>query len=89
MRTVTLVKPIMGIVMVLLAIALFGCQNQVEEPLFTESNQMADMPLSRSTFGELPFLQGADLSYVNELQDGGVNYTKDGSSVDPYNLITH
>ena len=46
MRTVTLVKPIMGIVMVLLAIALFGCQNQVEEPLFTESNQMADMPFN-------------------------------------------
>lgn len=65
MKTVTLAKPIMGIVMVLLAIALSGCHNdQVEEPLFTESDQMADMPLSRSTSGELPFLQGADFMGV-------------------------
>ena len=87
MKTVTIGKPLMGILMILLTIALFGCQDQVEEPLFTESDQMADMPLSRSTSGDLPFLQGADLSYVNELQDGGVNYIKDGNSVDPYNLI--
>lgn len=87
MKTVTLGKPLMGILMILLTIALFGCQDQVEEPLFTESDQMADMPLSRSTSGDLPFLQGADLSYVNELQDGGVNYIKDGNSIDPYNLI--
>lgn len=49
MKTVTIGKPLMGILMILLTIALFGCQDQVEEPLFTESDQMADMPLSRST----------------------------------------
>lgn len=87
MKTLALTKPTMGIVMFLLTFAFLGCQNQVEEPMFTESDQMADMPLSRSASGDLPFLQGADLSYVNELQDGGVSYTKDGNSVDPYNLI--
>ncbi len=36
MKTVTIGKPLMGILMILLTIALFGCQDQVEEPLFTE-----------------------------------------------------
>src|SRR3712207_1991339 len=33
------------------------------------------------------FFKGADLSYVNELQDGGVKYYKDGTEIDPYNML--
>lgn len=41
----------------------------------------------RSSSNDLPFLMGADLSYVNELQDIGVVYQANGSEVDPYNLL--
>ena len=33
------------------------------------------------------FYQGADLSYVNELEDVGVKYHKDGTDVDPFALL--
>ena len=33
------------------------------------------------------FYRGADLSYVNEMQDCGVVYKKDGKSIDPYSLF--
>lgn len=58
MKKLAFTKPTMGIVMFLLTFAIFGCQNQVEEPMFTESDQMAGMPLSRSASGDIPFLQG-------------------------------
>lgn len=71
------------------ALAMFsivGCQNQMEDMVSSETVSLATSPLSRST-SDLPFLQGADLSYVNELQDGGVVYYKDSAETDPYQLI--
>ena len=87
MRTSIFTKTFMIIEIFLLSITLFGCQDQVDKIMTTESNKMTEISASRSTSEVLPFLQGADLSYVNELQDCGVNYTKEGKSVDPYNLI--
>lgn len=34
------------------------------------------------------FLTGADLSYVNEVEDAGAVYRKDGRTVDPYRLFS-
>lgn len=44
---------------------------------------------TKSTSSSLPFLKGADLSYVNELQDGGVIFTENGVSKDPYVLMNN
>ena len=44
---------------------------------------------TKSTSSPLPFLKGADLSYVNELQDGGVIFTENGVSKDPYVLMNN
>lgn len=61
-------------------------KNQIEDVQPIESNQPEVGLFSRST-SELPFLQGADLSYINELQDGGVKYYDNGNEVDPYRML--
>ncbi|MBK7223806.1 MAG: hypothetical protein IPH94_21685 [Saprospiraceae bacterium] len=33
------------------------------------------------------FYRGADLSYVNEMQDCGVVYKKESKAIDPYALL--
>ncbi len=68
----------------LLLLTMMSCRSNIEE--------VADMNIeasqhTRASVLSTSFLQGADLSYVNELQDNGVVYYKNGSVTDPYNLI--
>lgn len=39
--------------------------------------------------GPTPLWLGADLSYVNEMEDCGAQYRQDGKAVDPYQLFAH
>lgn len=55
-----------SIAMMLLAVAGFtGCQDQKDIPMVNDGISLALAPMSRAS-DELPFLQGADLSYVNK-----------------------
>ena len=87
MKTDRIFKHVLSVLTVLLTMCITGCQNQIEDVEPVQSSTTPTNLMSRSSDSELPFLQGADLSYINELQDGGVQYTKDGNSIDPYHLI--
>ena len=87
MKTVQLFKLALSVFTVLLSMCITGCQNQIEDVQPATASATPAQMMSRSSDSELPFLQGADLSYINELQDGGVQYTKDGNTIDPYHLI--
>lgn len=84
MKTVRIFKHVLSVLTVLLTMCFTGCQNQIEDMEPVHASATHPQLMSRSSDSELPFLQGADLSYINELQDGGVQYTKDGNTIDPY-----
>lgn len=86
MKTECLKKILFVIFATVLSVGFIACQNQIEDVQPIESNQPEVGLFSRST-SELPFLQGADLSYINELQDGGVKYYDNGNEVDPYRML--
>lgn len=75
----------LGIVLLLLFVT--GCQNQEDYLHDTSANHTAVMSTAETRATDISFYQGADLSYVNELEDVGVKYHKDGSEVDPFTLI--
>lgn len=68
-------------------VILSGCQNLEEVAIQSDRQEpVENVPQSRAT-GDLPFLKGADLSYINELQDIGVKYYSNGTELDPYKTI--
>lgn len=75
----------LGIALLLLFVT--GCQNQEDYLHDTSASQTAVMSTAETRATDISFFQGADLSYVNELEDVGVKYHKDGSEVDPFTLI--
>ena len=75
----------LGIVLLLLFVT--GCQNQEDYLHDTSASHTAVMYTAETRATDISFYQGADLSYVNELEDVGVKYHKDGSEVDPFTLI--
>lgn len=75
----------LGIVLLLLFVT--GCQNQEDYLHDTSASHTAVMSTAETRATDISFYQGADLSYVNELEDVGVKYHKDGSEVDPFTLI--
>lgn len=75
----------LGIVLLLLFVT--GCQNQEDYLYDTSASHTAVMSTAETRATDISFYQGADLSYVNELEDVGVKYHKDGSEVDPFTLI--
>ncbi len=75
----------LGIALLLLFVT--GCQNQEDYLHDTSASQTAVMSTAETRATDISFYQGADLSYVNELEDVGVKYHKDGSEVDPFTLI--
>lgn len=75
----------LGIVLLLLFVT--GCQNQEDNLHDTSASHTAVMSTAETRATDISFYQGADLSYVNELEDVGVKYHKDGSEVDPFTLI--
>lgn len=75
----------LGIVLLLLFVT--GCQNQEDYLHDTSASHTAVMSTTETRATDISFYQGADLSYVNELEDVGVKYHKDGSEVDPFTLI--
>ena len=72
---------------VLLSLFVTGCQNQEDYLYDTSASHTAVMSTAETRATDISFYQGADLSYVNELEDVGVKYHKDGSEVDPFTLI--
>ncbi|HEY9542719.1 glycoside hydrolase family 53 protein [Prevotella sp.] len=85
MKTIS-TKTFFRIFSILLTMGFVSCQDQVATMQPIEKQPTITHAISRAT-SNLPFLQGADLSYVNELQDGGVKYYKDGTEIDPYNML--
>lgn len=75
----------LGIALLLLFVT--GCQNQEDYLHDTSASHTAVMSTAETRATDISFYQGADLSYVNELEDVGVKYHKDGSEVDPFTLI--
>lgn len=75
----------LGIVLLLLFVT--GCQNQEDYLHDPSASHTAVMSTAETRATDISFYQGADLSYVNELEDVGVKYHKDGSEVDPFTLI--
>lgn len=71
----------------LFVVSLTSCQNELVSEQEVQTSGITAPLMSRSNDSELPFLQGADLSYINELEDGGVQYFKNGAAIDPYQLI--
>ncbi len=88
MKTECLKKILFVIFATVLSVGFIACQNQIEDVQPIESNQPEVGLFSRST-SELPFLQGADLSYINELQDGGVKYYDNGSTAVRNSVLTN
>lgn len=64
---------------------LTSCQENNLSNLADESTSQSAV-LTRSS-SSLPFLKGADLSYMNELEDVGVVYTENGVAKDVYQIM--
>lgn len=67
-----------------LLLTMMSCRSNIGE---VADINIEDSQHTRASVVSTSFLQGADLSYVNELQDNGVVYYKNGSATDTYNLI--
>lgn len=87
MKTVNLFKYALCMFTMLVIVSLTSCQNEHDSEQEVQTPVTTASLMSRSVDSELPFLQGADLSYVNELEDGGVQYFNNGTTIDPYQLI--
>lgn len=78
-----------GIIYLMLIVAcsvVYSCKDE----LTPNGNTIwtSDTPATRSeSSSSLPFFKGADLSYVNELEDVGVVFTEDGTSKDAYTMM--
>lgn len=69
----------------LFSISLNSCK---DENVYNENQQVpSTRALQSETTGDLPFIKGADLSYVNELEDVGVVFTEDGVAKDAYTIM--
>ena len=64
-----------------------GCQGQENYLNDMSANHSAATSTAGMRATDYLFYQGADLSYVNELEGNGVKYHKDGSDVDPFTLL--
>lgn len=65
-------------------IGLNSCQSENDLALVSESEML---PLGTRSSSTLPFIKGADLSYVNELEDCGVTYQRNGTTEDVYEMM--
>lgn len=76
----------MGLLLCLFAV-ISSCNKLTvsKNDMLLTKNTMSSLDTKSST--ALPFLKGADLSYVNELEDCGVLYTEGGVNKDPYALM--
>ena len=64
-----------------------SCQTDVvSTPTLTSSNEALPVGSTRTT-ESLPFIKGADLSYTNELEDCGVQFTENGVAKTSYELM--
>ena len=78
--------------LILLSLALLlmlasGCQDQADYLSNTSTTYSTTASTAETRTSTYTFYQGADLSYVNELEDVGVKYYKDGAQVDPFTLL--
>lgn len=73
----------------IIAMVSTSCQNEAETLDISSSNQIIKTvdPETRASM-VLPFIKGADLSYTNELEDCGVQYTVNGTVSDVYTLTS-
>lgn len=64
-----------------------SCQTDaVSTPTVTSMNEALPVGSTRTT-ESLPFIKGADLSYTNELEDCGVQFTENGVAKTSYELM--
>lgn len=77
------------VALVAATVLLASCQSEDNEISREESNAWVKQNLKTraSSSSILPFLKGADLSYVNELEDVGVVYTENGVEKDVYTMM--
>ncbi len=71
----------------LLSLFITVCHEQEDYLQDSSTIVPALISTSETRATENIFYQGADLSYVNELEDVGVKYHKDGTDVDPFTLL--
>ena len=79
------------LLLALLAVALVSGCADVSRNLDLEDIglRLPDLPIPGLPEGPRPFYLGADLSYVNEMEDCGAVYRKNGRPVDPFALLKH
>lgn len=81
-------KNLKGIIYLVLAIVCniaYSCKDEIAP---NEKNNLGNNSAkTRSASFDLPFIKGADLSYVNELEDVGVVFTEDGIAKDAYTIM--
>ena len=77
-------KGLIFLSLALLFMLATGCQGQENYLNDMSANHFAATSTAGMRATDYLFYQGADLSYVNELEDNGVKYHKDGSDVDPF-----
>ncbi|RHN88165.1 hypothetical protein DW657_15165 [Prevotella sp. AM23-5] len=64
-----------------------SCQTDaISTPTVTSLNETLPVGSTRTT-ESLPFIKGADLSYTNELEDCGVQFTENGVAKTSYELM--
>lgn len=80
-------KGLIFLSLALLFMLATGCQGQENYLNDMSANHSAATSTAGMRATDYLFYQGADLSYVNELEDNGVKYHKDGSDVDPFTLL--
>lgn len=82
----TLLKKLIVFTGMFLCVFITSCKDDVS----SLSVRGDSSPITRSAYSStLPFLKGADLSYVNELEDVGVVYTENGVEKDAYQLLNN
>lgn len=87
-------KKIKQLIVACCSLALYtmivSCQSETSVDLSPMATSIDYEGFTRSSANVLPtFIKGADLSYVNELEDCGVTYTEDSVAVDPYTLFNN
>jgi arabinogalactan endo-1,4-beta-galactosidase len=87
MKTNSSIYQVSRMILMLLAVCFVSCQNEIDNSSVIVSSAPRFHMASGALDRDAQFLQGADLSYINELQDDGVQYIKDGNKVDPYHLV--
>ena len=74
------------LVLTVLCALNFSCQTT--DYIQTEKEAKPSVASQTRTDSPDTFYKGADLSYVNELEDCGVKYTVDGAEEDVYELMS-